>query len=281
MHVFDYSVVQIVLTIIAAYLLQRIVKVPLGRVIEHLVKSQQGAGRTEEAQRENTLKTAIYGVLVIVIWLAALLAILVELDVNVAALATGAGAASIIIGLGAQNIIKDWLAGVFIIAENEYRVGDVVDLNVDGMSYFGTIDSISVRLTKMRLLDGGLSIINNGTISVISNHSFRYGNILVDVIVNYDTDLDKVEEIINEVGKELAKDEKWAEYIKSPVHFYRVDSFNESSITVKAIGEVHASGMQWMTAGAFRQYLHRAFKKHGITVPHEDIVVTKPEKSKG
>lgn len=272
-EILENTYVQVALTIAVAYLAQKIIKIPLGRLIDRVVRQQEGSSPNEEKQREDTLKSAIGNVLNVTIWIAAVIVILAQLDVNIAALATGAGAAGLVIGIGAQGVIKDWLAGLFIIANNEYRVGDIAQLNVGGIDYFGTVEEITIRLTKMRMLDGSLCIINNGTINVVNNHSFKYGNILVDVIVNYDTDLDKVEKIMNETGLKVAGDDKWKQYIKRPIQFYRVDGFNESSVTVKAMGEVYGSGMQWMIAGAFRQSLHRAFKDHKITVPHKNIIV--------
>lgn len=274
------SIVQIIITIIVAYITLKVSRNFLDRLIERAIKKEPDGTRSEEVKRENTLKSALGNVLVVALWIATIIVILAELHVNVTALATGAGAASIIIGLGAQSVIKDWLAGIFIIAGNEYRVGDIAQLNVNGKDYSGTVDKISIRLTKMRMLDGSYCIINNGSVSVVNNHSYKFGNVVVDIIVNYDTDLDQIEKIINEVGLEVAADDELKQYIKTPVQFYRVDSFNENSITVKTFGSVHASGMQWTVAGAFRQKLHQALKKHDMSVPHQNIVIEDEETEK-
>jgi len=246
--------------------------------VERAVRRQKHGTEAEERQREKTLKTIFRTATGIALWIIGIIVILWQLHVNVGALLTGAGLVSIVAGLGAQNLIKDWLAGVFIILENQYRIDDIVSLTTtSGTAVSGVVEDISIRVTKLRDLDGNLQIVTNGTINVISNMSFRYANVNVNILVGYDTDLDLVEKLINQVGLELAGDEKWKSEITEAIQFLRVDNFTDTAITVKAFGKVHA-GKQWEISGEFRRRLRKSFQKHHITAPYPNIFQKPPQK---
>jgi len=144
----------------------------------------------------------------------------------------------VVLGLGAQSTIKSYLAGLFIILENQYRVGDIITLNglgiQDGVS--GVVEDISIRITKLRDLDGNLHIVSNGTAQVITNRTFQYAKVNIDVPVSYDADIDKVQKVIDETGTAMASDEAWQKLILEPIKFLRVDSFNDFSVGRCAVG---------------------------------------------
>jgi small conductance mechanosensitive channel len=264
-------VIGVALTIAAIIIVQLALHTTLDRIVEHAVRRQKHGTQAEEHQREKTLKTIFRTASAIALWTIGTFVILWQLHVNIAALLTGAGLVSIVAGLGAQNLIKDWLAGVFIILENQYRIDDVVTLTTtSGAVASGVVEDISIRVTKLRDFDGNLQIVTNGVISVISNMSFRFANVNVDILLDYKTDVDQVEKIINEVGLELAGDEKWKTDIIEAVQFLRVDKLTDVSVTVKAYGKVRA-GKQWDVAGEFRRRLRKSFQKHHIAAPFPDI----------
>jgi small conductance mechanosensitive channel len=142
------------------------------------------------------------------------------------------------------------------------------------------VEDLSLRTTRLRDIDGSLHVLTNGSVGTITNYTYKYSSVLVDVIVSYDTDMDIVEKLINEVGTEIAAEEAWQEYTLEPVQFYRVNTFNDSSITVQAIGKTNTAGMQWQVAGEFRRRLHKAFRKHDIPLPYQNIVVREEPKPK-
>lgn len=271
-------VVGVVLTIVAIIVIQMAIRTTLDRIVERAVRRQKHGTQAEEHQREKTLKTIFRTATGIALWVIGTFVILWQLNVNIGALLTGAGLVSIVAGLGAQNLIKDWLAGVFIILENQYRIDDIVTLTTtSGTSVSGVVEDVSIRVTKLRSMDGNLQIVTNGTINVISNMSFRYANVNVDVLVAYDTDIDLVEKLINDIGIDMAGDEKWKSDIIEAVQFLRVDNFTDTSVTVKAYGKVRA-GKQWDVSGEFRRRLRKAFQKHHITAPYPNIFQKAPQK---
>ncbi|MGD8373585.1 MAG: mechanosensitive ion channel family protein [Candidatus Woesebacteria bacterium] len=276
-------VVQILAIIIIAALVHLMVHVSIEQIVRKVVGYEYESGlkikigkgyatKVDEEKREQTLISLFRTAAAVIIWIVAIVVILAVLHVNIAALMTGAGLFGIVIGFGAQNTIKDFLAGIFVIAENQYRVGDVVTLRTSGVDVSGTVEDITIRITKLRDLDGNLHIVQNGTPSVVTNRTFDYANVNVDIGVAYESDVDQVERVINRVGERMAEDDKWSEYIVEPIQFLRVDGFEDSAVRVKALGKVHPA-MQWDVAGEFRRRIKKAFEKEGIAIPFPQVVV--------
>jgi len=267
-----YTWVQILLTIVVAMLAQMVLRASIDSVVRRVVARHRYATKHDEQKREDTLIDIFHTVAAVLTWTVALFVILAQLHVNIAALLTGAGVVSVVVGFGAQNSIKDVLAGIYIIAENQYRVGDIVNVFAAGKDVSGVVEDVSIRITRLRDLDGNLHTIPNGTINVVTNLSFDFANVNVNVRVAYDADIDKVEKVMNAVGLEMAEDKTWSEAIVEPIQFLRVDAFGESAIDVKALGKVEPA-MQWDVAGEFRRRIKVAFEKHNIEIPYPQIVV--------
>ena len=270
--------VKIALTVAAVILLQLILRDSLARIVQRVVKSHKYESMAEEHKREDTLVRVFRTLNAVVLWVVGVIVILGELAINISALLTGAGLVGVVVGLGAQNVIKDYLAGIFIIMENQFRVGDIVSMSA-GMAtpVAGVVEDVNIRTTKLRDLDGNLHIVPNGSAGVITNLSFKFANVNVDVNVSYQSDIDKVERIINEVGEQIAHDEAWADSTIEPIKFLRVDSFGDSGIIVKAVGKTKPAA-QWNIAGAFRRRLKVAFEKNNIEIALPQIVVHQPKK---
>lgn len=275
--VLSNRLVQILLTIITALLIQLLMRSPIEQVVRRAIRSHRYVSKEEERKREDTLITVFHTAGSVAIWIIAIIVILVQLHVNFAGLLTGAGLIGVIVGVGAQGAIRDFLAGVFIILENQYRVGDIVTLSAGvtgGVS--GVVEDITVRITKLRDLDGNLHIVSNGSVGVITNMTFQYANVNIDIPISYTTDIDTAKKIINEVGIELAGDEQLGPDIIEAVQFLRVDSFDASVMIVKALGKVKA-GTQWDVAGEFRRRIKLAFDKHHVEIPYPQVVVHEEE----
>ncbi len=277
--VFANPLVQVSATLLVAVIVQMIFRATIERIVHRAIRVHKYANHVDEEKREHTLVTIFRTMSAVVIWITAIIVILWQLDVNVTALMTGAGVVGIIVGFGAQNAIRDFLAGIFIIAENQYRVGDIVTLHAAGKDISGIVEDISIRITRLRDLDGNLHIIQNGEAKIITNQSFGYANVNVDVRVPYEADIDKIEGIINKVGEEMQADQTWAPHIFEPIQFFRVDGLEDSAVRVKAFGKVEPA-MQWDIAGEFRRRLKKALDKHGIAVPYPQIINRTPHQTK-
>ncbi|MGF7228956.1 MAG: mechanosensitive ion channel family protein [Candidatus Saccharibacteria bacterium] len=274
LHAFlQNRLVQVLLTLIVAVVVQLLARKPIDRIVRRAIRGHRYTSKEEERKREDTLINVFHTALMVIIWIITLVVILFELKINVAGLLTGAGVVGVVVSLGAQSTIRDFLAGIFIIMENQYRVGDVVNLSAGvpgGVS--GVVEDITVRITRLRDMDGNIHIVSNGLAGVVTNMTFQFANVNVDIPISYSSDIDKVKDIINEVGIELAGDKERGPDVVEAVQFLRLDQFGDSVIIVKALGKVKA-GAQWDVAGEFRRRLKAAFDKKGIDLPYPQVVV--------
>jgi small-conductance mechanosensitive channel len=182
--------------------------------------------------------------------------------VPVGPMLAGFGVVGIAVGFGAQYLVRDLIAGLFILWENQYRVGDVARVADVG----GLVEQVTLRKTVLRDLDGIVHHIPNGEIRVASNYTRHFSRVNLDVSVAYGTDLDHAISVINRVGQELAADENWRERIVTPPQALRVNNFGSSGIDIKILGDVKPME-QWAVTGELRLRLKRAFDAEGIEIP--------------
>ncbi len=272
--IYHFTAFRILIILSATIILQIVLSIAIDKIVHRVINSHRHVTEVEKQKRIKTLERVFKNFSHIIIWLIAIIVILAELKVNLAALLTGAGLIGVVAGIAAQNVIKNYLSGIFIILENQYRVGDIIMLtslgSTNGTS--GVVEDISIRTTRLRDIDGSLHIITNGTATVITNLTHQFSSALIKVNVSYDADIDKVEKIINKVGMDLQKDKKWQQSIIDPITFLRLDSFNDSSITVMAVGKVKP-GDQWAIEGDFRRRVKKEFDRNGVEMPFPQIVL--------
>jgi len=213
-------------------------------------------------KRANTLVSVFGGVGRAFIIAVAIIMVLEEVGIPIAPILAGFGIAGLAIGFGAQYLIRDLIAGTFIILENQYKVGDVVSVaNISGL-----VEEITLRKTVLRDLDGIVHHVPNGNIQTASNYTRHFSRVNLNISVGYGTDLDHAISVINRVGKELAEDEKWRKIIKSPPQVLRIDNLGASGIEIKILGEVEPI-RQWDVMGELRLRLKKAFDAEGIEIP--------------
>ncbi len=213
-------------------------------------------------KRTNTLLYVFKGGGRVFIVIVGLMMVLDVLGVPIAPVLAGFGIAGIAIGFGAQYLIRDIIAGTFIIMENQYRVGDVARV----ADVTGLVEEVHLRKTVLRDLDGIVHHIPNGEIRVASNFTRHFARVNLDVSVAYGTDLDHAISVINRVGQEIAEDENWRQVIKTPPQVLRVNKLGDSGIDIKIVGDVKPM-QQWATMGELRLRLKKAFDAEGIEIP--------------
>lgn len=222
------------------------------------------AGQTEEEinKRVDTLSGVLTATVQVILILVFAFMLLSEVGINIAPVLAGVGIAGIAIGFGAQSLVKDILAGLFIIMENQYRKGDVVKI----ADVAGLVEDINLRRTLLRDLDGIVHVVPNGEIRVASNFTKEWSRVNMNIGVAYNTDLDKAIAVINRVGEELAKDPQWAPSIVTPPKALRVDNLGDSAIEIKILGDTKPI-KQWDVMGELRLRLKKAFDLEGIEIP--------------
>jgi len=213
-------------------------------------------------KRTNTLLYIFKSIGRVFIVIVAIMMVLSEVGIPIAPVLAGFGIAGIAIGFGAQYLIRDLIAGIFIIMENQYRVGDVARV----ADTIGVVEEISVRKTVLRDLDGIVHHVPNGEIRIASNFTRHFARVNLDVSVAYGTDLDHAISVINRVGQKLAEDENWRGMIKSPPQVLRVNNLGDSGIDIKIVGDVKPM-QQWAVMGELRLRIKKAFDTEGIEIP--------------
>ncbi len=222
----------------------------------------KGESKEGISKRTDTLLSIFMGTGRLLIIVLIVFMILSEVGVPIGPVLAGFGVAGIAVGFGAQYLIRDLIAGIFIILENQYRVGDVA--RVADIS--GLVEEIHLRKTVLRDLDGIVHHVPNGEIKVASNYTRHFARVNLNISVAYGTDLEHAIMVINRVGQELATDEKWAPLIRSAPQVLRVDKFGDSGIEIKILGEVKPIE-QWAVMGELRLRLKKAFDDEGIEIP--------------
>lgn len=254
------TLISIAFIIIGAWIVERFGHIAARRIIKRTLKKSRFESESERSKRENTIDQILSGTLHILIWPIAIIMIVSQLGVDIAPLIAGAGIIGLAVGFGAQSLVKDIISGLFIIIENQYRVGDVVKLGQTA----GSVERINLRVTVMRDLDGIVHTIPNGTIDITSNFTKEHSGINLNVRVDYSSDINKVIEVINNVGVDMAKEDYWSEKIIEAPQFSRVDNFAENGIEVKITGDVQPL-TQWEITGELRKRLIIAFDKTNIS----------------
>lgn len=262
--------VRIAVILVIAYLAFRFAGVFIDKIVRKAIVSNHFLTEEAEKKREDTIIAVFNGLIRVVIWVFVILTVVSELGVNIAPLLAGAGILGLAIGFGAQSLVKDFVSGLFIILENQYRVGDVICIG----DICGAVENINLRITVLRDADGTVHHIPNGEIKIASNLSKIFARINLKIGVAYDTDLDKLISVVNRVGREMAEDEKWKEDINEAPQFVRIDDFADSAVVVKITGEVKPL-KQWGVLGELRKRIKIAFDKEGIEIPFPQVVVRK------
>jgi len=182
-------------------------------------------------------------------------------EVSLAPLFASAGIIGVALGFGAQSLVKDFISGMFIISENQYRVGDIID--IDGAT--GTVERIGARSTVLRDTDGNVHYFPNGMVQHVINKTMTYSMARFSVVIPPASDLEKAIEIINTIGKKLARETKWQSKIIDPPIFDSVVDFTTGGVTLSIAGKTQPSD-QWAVASEMRRRLLTAFEESDITL---------------
>ena len=253
----------VAIILVATWILSKFVGQIVARTVRRMVAHSSFISEIEEKKREDTIIKISENFFGIFIWIAAIFGILHQVGVPIGPLITGAGIIGVAVGFGSQSLIKDIITGLFIIVENQFRIGDFVCVD----KYCGTVEDMTIRITKLRELDGTIHYIPNGEIKVASNKSKDYSKVDLKIGVGYDTDIEKLEVLVNKMGKELAEDPEFEPYIFEAPYFLRIDDFLDSSINIHITGTVQPK-KQYLINGEMRKRLKHLFDTNGIEIPY-------------
>jgi small conductance mechanosensitive channel len=232
------------------------------RWLERFIPEKDPRQAAEAKKRAQTLGNILRHALLIVIFFIAILMILGELGIQLGPLLATAGIGALAIGFGAQSLVKDVISGFFIILENQYRIGDVVE--VSGVS--GLVESVGLRKTVLRDLEGRVHTIPNGDIKVVSNLSKEWSRAVVDIGISYHEDIDQIIGLLTQIGKELEGEEPYKSAILEPAQILGVERFGESQLVIRMIVKTIPL-KQWEVGRELRRRVKNRFDEKGIRIP--------------
>lgn len=265
---------RIVAIAIASILLVRLLRVVAGRIVRFAGNGGEPAV-TEREKRARTLASLLQTVGGTLVVLVATMMALREIHVDITPLIAGAGVAGLAVGFGAQSLIKDIIAGFFILMEDQFHVGDVIQ--AAGVS--GQVEQMNLRMTIVRDLNGAVHFIPNGEIKVATNLTKEWSRAVLEVGVSYEEDVDRVSHVLTEIGQALADDETFGKLVLEPPQVLGIEALADSQVTIRILAKTLPL-KQWEVARELRRRIKMRFDREGIQVPYPHrVVITRPAPS--
>lgn len=190
------------------------------------------------------------------------LLVLAQLNINITPLLASAGVIGVALGFGAQSMVKDYLSGIFLILEDQYGVGDVVDLG----PVVGTVEEVSLRITRVRDMSGVVWYVRNGEVLRVANRSQGWTLAIVDVQVAYDENLDRVRDLVEAVADDMDQDPQYDDMLLDKPAFAGVENVSSESVTIRVTAKA-APEKQVATTRAIRERLKLTFDRAGVKMP--------------
>ncbi len=226
-------------------------------------------------QRAATLTRAVSTAVVVVIWTIAVLLLLANIGVDLGPLLASAGVAGVALGFGAQSLVRDGLSGFFILLENQFGVGDIVDVQTSGGQVGGKVEALSFRVTMLRAFDGTLNVVPNGNILFVSNKSRGWARAIVDVRVAYGEDLERVRSILEDTFEDFRMNSEMRDWIMEGPSILGVETPAEYAQVLRVVAETRPS-KRWDTERRLRERISAALSSNGIRVPLPPTMVQQP-----
>jgi small conductance mechanosensitive channel len=248
-----------------------VVRIALRRARKLLINRATERGRItgEQEKRARTIGQILSKVAMVTLWIVAVTVILGELGVDIGPIIAAAGVLGLAVSFGAQNLVRDVIAGILILAENQLRVGDVAIVNGTG----GLVEAINLRTIVLRDLAGTVHVFPNGVITSLSNMTKDWSGYVFDLGVGYETDVDAAIDVVGQVGEAMRGDPDYGPKIIEPVEVFGLDQFGDSALVIK--GRIKTKPIeQWAVGREFNRRIKKAFDEAGIEIPFPQRTVT-------
>ena len=252
--------------ILAVLILIIIIVKIISRRIRKLVEKKISDDRIIIKKRTFTFTSVVSNLIIVIAVVAAALIMAEEIGINVTPLLAGAGVAGVVIGFGAQSLIKDLINGVFILLEQWFQIGDIVTIG----NTSGTVERLNLRTTVIRDIEGTVHYIPNGEITKLSNQTQLWSRAVVEVGVHYSEDTDRVVKVLEDVFEDLVNDKNYKKVIlERPVILGDggISELGDSAVVFKIICKVKP-GEQWTIARQMRKRIKDKFDEIGIEIPY-------------
>ena len=241
---------KIVMIFAVAFVGRRVLNRLLGRLVNG------------NSRRVETVAALFRSIASATVWTIAVLMALSELGLNLGPLIAGAGIVGVAIGFGAQNLVRDFLSGIFMLIEDQYGVGDVIDAG----PATGTVESISLRSTRLRDINGTVWHLPNGHIERVGNRSQQWARAVLDVGVSYQTEIGHATDVIKRTAQSMCDDPVFAEKILSEPEVWGVEDLGADGVTIRIVLKT-APNEQLSVTRELRARVKSAFDEAGIEIP--------------
>jgi len=265
---------KIVLIIVVALILRWLLHRTIGKLADRVAQGTglvargrvplpAGALNLERrGQRAATMASVLKSITTGVVFGIATLMVLGELTLNIGPLLASAGIIGVAVGFGAQTLVKDFLSGIFMILEDQYGVGDVVDLGEAS----GSVEAVGLRVTQLRDVNGTVWYVRNGEVIRVGNMSQGWARAVVDVDVSYDEDISGVQELLRQTAQEMFADPAFEGVILEEPEVWGVEAMSAHSVVIRVVVKT-APLKQWEVARELRERIKATFDAHGIETP--------------
>ncbi|MBN2806199.1 MAG: mechanosensitive ion channel family protein [Prolixibacteraceae bacterium] len=266
-NVFPGLILLLVVLFISLKLLRFFIK-RLSKILIRRAHNDENVDEVEAEKRIRTLMGIVLGIGRVAIWTSAVFIILKEIGIDVKPILAGAGIVGLAVGFGAQELVRDFITGFFILLENQIRTGDVAVINGTG----GLVERIELRTIKLRDFSGVVHIFQNGKINSISNMTKEWSAMVFDIGIAYKEDPDKAIITMQEIGDDMQKDPVFGPKILEPIEVVGVDKLGDSAVVIRARIKTKPSE-QWNVGREYRKRVKNVFDQKGIEIPfpHQTI----------
>ena len=256
--------IRIVAILLAAYAAAKILNKSIPTIRVSIIERMKKQGRVdvEIEKRAATLSGIFRKTVVIGIWLLALVMALKESGFDIGPILAGAGVLGLAVGFGAQYLVRDLFAGLFILLENQIRVNDVAIINGTG----GLVEQINLRTIVLRGQDGAVYVFPNGTITTLANMTNEYSYYVFNIGVAYKEDTDHVVDVLKQVADDLMQEERYKPLILAPLEVLGVDKFGDSAVVIQARFKTLPI-QQWTVGREMNRRIKKKFDEVGIEMP--------------
>jgi moderate conductance mechanosensitive channel len=266
------TALQIALVMVIAFALIRLLRRITTKVGN---KVSQETTPIRALQRTETLTRVLSSAGIVVIWVMGTFYVLGAIGANLAPLLASVGIIGLAVGFGAQNLVRDVVSGFFILLEDQYGVGDIIEINQVAS---GKVETLTMRVTGMRALDGTMHFIANGEITHIANHSKDWARAIIDVGVAYKESSDKVRQCLEKVALTSKADDEVGRAMYAEPEILGVELLGEYEVTWRMVVDTKP-GKQWEVGRALRERIKAAFDEDGIEIPFPHQVMIRAEEN--
>lgn len=241
---------------------------------EAIIAGKARKRKREVSQKTKTLVPVVLTAVKIAVWFTGGIIILDRLGVNTTPILAGAGIVGLAVGFGSQTLVKDLINGLFILFEESIRIGDWATVGNKG----GHVEAVGLRTVRLRDLHGNVHVIPNSSIDTVTNLTKEYSRAVMDVGVAYREDVDKVIEILEEIGRSMQGDPEYGKSILEPLEIFGLDRFEDSSVVIRARFMTKPL-KQWGIRREFNRRMKRVFDEQDIEIPfpHRTVYMGLPK----